>query len=320
MGIESDSADKTARRRVSRRGWIGGVGIGVAGVGATLAYRAAPSFWRQYFDEMGREVAPAPGSPQVSAWTDKGLYAAWLGHSTVLLRLDGFTILTDPVFSARIGLGLGPVTLGLKRLVEPALQLPELPKIDLVLLSHAHMDHFDLPSLRALESRRPRVLTARNTSDLINVGGYTRVDEIGWGERIHIGPAAIVGIRVNHWGARMRTDTWRGYNGYVIRCGRWKVFFAGDTAWTEDFKSIGGAHLAIMPVGAYNPWIRYHCSPEQAWTMANHAKAHYILPVHHKTFSLSREPVGEPVERLLSAAGGKARVGWQDIGQQFELA
>lgn len=293
--------------------------MGVAGVGAALAYRAAPSFWRQYFNEMGREVAPAPGAPQVSAWTDRGLYAAWLGHSTVLLRLDGFTILTDPVFSTRIGLGLGPVTLGLKRLVEPALRLPELPKIDLVLLSHAHMDHFDLPSLRALETRRPRVLTARNTSDLLNVRGYTQVDEIGWGESISIGPASIGGVRVNHWGARMRTDTWRGYNGYVIRCGRWKVLFAGDTAWTEDFKSIGGAHLAIMPVGAYNPWIRYHCSPEQAWTMANHAKADYIVPVHHKTFSLSREPVGEPVERLLRAAGDLDRVGWRDIGQQFEL-
>jgi len=320
LGTDGDTAGKAAWRSIGRRGWIGGAAIGAAGMAATLAYRSAPSFWRQYFSEIGRDVAPAPDTPEVGDWTDTGLYCAWLGHSTVLVRLDGFTILTDPVFSTRIGLGLGPVTLGLKRLVEPALQLRSLPRIDLVLLSHAHMDHFDLPSLRALESLRPRVVTARNTSDLLNVGGYDRVYEIGWGERISIGPAVIEGIRVNHWGARMRTDHWRGYNGYVIKCGRWKVVFAGDTAWTTNFKPVGGAHLAIMPVGAYNPWIRYHCSPEQAWTMANHARADYIAPVHHKTFSLSREPAGEPVQRLLSAAGGLDRVGWQDIGQQLKLA
>ncbi|HNY42763.1 MAG TPA: MBL fold metallo-hydrolase [Bryobacteraceae bacterium] len=319
MGIEHQTPAAKGRR-FSRRGWISGVGLGLAGIGAGLAYRVSPTFWRQYFNELGRDVAPPSAIPKVRQWTDRGLYAAWLGHSTVLLRLDGFTILTDPVFSTRIGLRLGPVTLGLKRLVEPALRLPGLPKIDLVLLSHAHMDHFDLPSLKALESLRPPVVTARNTSDLLDVGGYARVSEIGWDERVNVGPATIEGIRVNHWGARMRTDTWRGYNGYVIRCGRWKVLFAGDTAWTDDFKGIGGAHLAVMPVGAYNPWIRYHCSPEQAWTMANHAKADYVVPVHHRTFSLSREPIGEPAERLLKAAGGTSRVGWQDIGQQFELS
>ncbi len=76
-----------------------------------------------------------------------------------------------------------------------------------------------------------------------------------------------------------------------------------------------------MPVGAYNPWIRAHCSPEQAWTMANHARADFVAPVHHRTFQLSREPVGEPVERLLAAAGGSSnRVGWQGIGEQFSLS
>lgn len=307
-------------RKWRRRSWIGGIGLGLAGVGATMAYRTAPSFWKQYFDELGRDIEPAPRKLPVETWKDQGLHAGWLGHATILLRLDGFTVLTDPVFSKRVGLSLGPLTLGLKRLVEPALQIRQLPRIDLVLLSHAHMDHFDLPSLRAMEARRPHVITARGTSDLLNAGGYASVKEIGWGERINAGPATIEGIRVNHWGARVRTDTWRGYNGYVIRCGRWKVVFAGDTAWTEDFKDIAGAHLAIMPVGAYNPWIRAHCSPEQAWTMANHAGSDYVAPVHHRTFTLSREPLAEPMERLLAAAGRATdRVGWQDIGDQFTL-
>ncbi len=100
-------------------------------------------------------------------WGDRGLYAAWLGHSTVLLKIDGMTILTDPVLGDRVGLSFGPMTMGLKRLVAPALRADQLPRIDLVLLSHAHMDHFDLATLRALENRATTVVTASKTSDLL---------------------------------------------------------------------------------------------------------------------------------------------------------
>src|SRR5215468_10110146 len=128
-----------------RRTVVGGVGLaGLAGMGAA-AYTAAPMFWRQFSAEMGRSILPAPLTPDPSKWPDRGLYAAWLGHTTVLLKVDGTTILTDPVFSDRVGLNLGPVTLGLKRLVAPAAPLNRLPPVDLILLSHAHMDHFDLP-------------------------------------------------------------------------------------------------------------------------------------------------------------------------------
>jgi L-ascorbate metabolism protein UlaG (beta-lactamase superfamily) len=240
----------------------------------------------------------------------------------VLLKIDGFHVLTDPVFSTWIGLGLGPFTLGLKRLVEPALRLEALPRIDLILLSHAHMDHFDLPSLRALESRQIPVITARGTADLLRVERYAWVKEIGWGETARVGPLEIRGLEVNHWGARMRTDTWRGYNGYVIRSGRRRVVFAGDTAMTGTFRGIGGAELAIMPVGAYNPWIRVHCSPEQAWSMVNDARADRVLPVHHRTFALSKEPLAEPLHRILTAAGREAdqRVALHAIGQEMHIA
>src|SRR5580765_8907737 len=93
-----------------------------------------------------RQILPAPHRPRPQYWPDTGLHAAWLGHSTVLLKVDGVTILTDPVFSTRVGLNFGPLTVGVKRLVAPALRLVELPKIDLILLSHAHFDHFDTPS------------------------------------------------------------------------------------------------------------------------------------------------------------------------------
>jgi L-ascorbate metabolism protein UlaG (beta-lactamase superfamily) len=237
--------------------------------------------------------------------------------------VDGFTILTDPVFSARIGLNLGPLTIGLKRLVDVAAPIVELPPIDLILLSHAHMDHFDLPSLRRLEHKATEVVTAQHTCDLLRVRRYAQVHELRWNEPIEIGPAKIRAFKVAHWGARMRSDVFRGYNGYLIEAGRHRVVFAGDTAYTDTFRqlrSYARVDLAIMPVGAYDPWIHVHCNPEQAWTMANDAGAEFVLPVHHQTFQLSREPRLEPVERLVAAAGPHPeRVCIHEIGQEFHL-
>jgi L-ascorbate metabolism protein UlaG (beta-lactamase superfamily) len=315
------ATDPARRKSIRRRAWIGGLGIGIAGVGAGFIYRQAPFFWKQYARELGEPVLPARHRPNPARWPDRGVHGAWLGHATVLLKIDGFTILTDPVFSIRAGLNFGPLTLGVKRIVEPALDIEHLPEIDLILLSHAHMDHFDIPSLRVLENANTRVVTARGTSDLLRTDKYASVREVGWRETVEAGPLTIRGLEVNHWGARMRTDTWRGYNGYMISSGRRRVLFGGDTAMTSLFREAGGAELAIMPIGAYNPWIRYHCNPEQAWAMANDARADRVLPIHHRTFHLSYESVDEPIERLLGVAGNSARdrVVLDDIGQQFRL-
>jgi L-ascorbate metabolism protein UlaG (beta-lactamase superfamily) len=249
------------------------------------------------------------------------LHAAWLGHSTVLLKIDGFTILTDPVLSNRCGVRMGPVTLGLRRMVAPALLRSQLPHIDLILLSHAHFDHFDLATLRSLEHSGTAVVTASRTSDLLRALRYRNVHEIGWSERVRVGPATMLGIRVNHWGARWQTDTYRGFNGYLIETRRHRVVFGGDTALTDTFRSVRGARpvdLAILPIGAYDPWIRVHCSPEQAWRMGADCGAEHLLPVHHQTFHLSREPYYEPVERFVDAAGSRPeRVVTTRIGQEW---
>ena len=308
---------------MQRRTVIGSVSLaGLTGLGA-FAYRAAPAFWQRTLEDLGRDVLPPPHRPDLRAWSDRGLYAAWLGHATVLLKVDGTTILTDPVFSNRVGLNFGPMTLGIKRLVEPAQPLAALPKIDVVLLSHAHMDHFDIPTLRSLESRGTTVITAPGTTDLLRPERWARVEEIGWGGRARVGPLEIRGFQVNHWGARMRSDVQRGYNGYTIASGRYRVLFGGDTAITPLFREVKSARpydLAIMPVGAYNPWIRYHCTPEQAWSMAHDAGCEIFLPVHHQTFKLSSEPYNEPIERLLTAAGPHPdRVPVRSIGQQLRI-
>jgi L-ascorbate metabolism protein UlaG (beta-lactamase superfamily) len=286
-----------------------------------FAFRAAPLFWERVSADRKRSILTPLHRPQPAAWADRGLHAAWLGHSTVLLKIDGVTIITDPVFSSRIGLGFGPITIGLKRIVAPALGLSESPQPDLILLSHAHMDHFDLPSLRTLESNKTTVVAASKTSDLLRGKRYGAVHELAWGESVQVGDIRVQAFQVKHWGARMQRDTWRGFNGYVIESPRFRVLFAGDTAMTDTFRDLHtarGFDLAIMPIGAYDPWIHAHCTPEQALAMANQAGADLILPVHHKTFQLSREPYSAPIERLESALGTSSdRLALREIGQEF---
>ena len=306
--------------KYARRTLLGGA----AALGGVLAWnwnRIPFGFVRQYWREMDRQVSNPPAKPNPKSWPDTGIHAAWLGHSTVLLKIDGFTIITDPVFSTRAGIDLFLFTVGVKRLVESALRFEDLPPIDLILVSHAHMDHLDIPSLRRLENKGTKVITARETADLFRPERYGSLEEVGWNQTVQAGAARVTGLEVNHWGARVRTDTHRGYNGYLIQVGQRQVLFAGDTADTDAFRRLpanGRPDVAIFPIGAYNPWIHAHCNPEQAWRMANEARAEVVLPVHHQTFALSREPLGEPLERLYDAASGAARrIGWQQIGATF---
>jgi L-ascorbate metabolism protein UlaG (beta-lactamase superfamily) len=295
-------------------------------VSARLQYarKVAPEYFRRYREERRCAVPPAPFTPHPQRWSDTGLHAAWLGHSTVLLKIDGFTILTDPILGARCGVRMGPVTVGLRRLVAPALSRTQLPHIDLILLSHAHFDHFDLATLRSLERAGTSVVTAKFTSDLLRVGRYQSVQEVGWGERVRVGPLSIQGLPVKHWGARLHNDVHRGYNGYLIETAARRVVFGGDAAYTDSFKAVRSAkpvNLAILPVGAYDPWIRVHCNPEEAWQMGLDCGAEYLLPVHHQTFRLSREPYLEPVERFLTAAGNHSgRIVVTRVGHEWSLA
>ena len=218
----------------------------------------------------------------------------------------------------RCGIRFGPVTIGIRRLVAPALYRTQLPHIDLILLSHAHMDHFDVPTLRHLEHKRTAVVTAHRTSDLLRVRRYKAVHELAWDEQLRFGDLSIRALEVRHWGARMRTDTFRGYNGYLLESGRRRIVFAGDTAATRLFRRVRTSRpvdLGIVPIGAYNPWVSAHCNPEEALQIADDCGAERLLPIHHQTFELSREPYYEPIERFTQAAG--ERVAVNEIGGEF---
>jgi L-ascorbate metabolism protein UlaG (beta-lactamase superfamily) len=258
--------------------------------------------------------------PDLSNWEDHDLAAVWIGHATVLLRIGGKTILTDPVFSSRVGIGLGLWTGGPRRLVAPALSLRQLPPLDLILISHAHFDHLDRPSLSRLSKQTP-IVTAHGTHDLVRDLGFITVSELQWGESLRFGDVSITAQPVRHWGARTFYDRHRGFNAYLLEDGEHRVLYGGDTAYHEGFRDIGRVDLAILGIGAYDPYIAAHATPEQAWAMADHCHADHVLPMHHSTFRLSHEPPDEPLERLLTAAGRLVdRVVAPQIGRSWSLA
>lgn len=278
-------------------------------------------FFRERFKEIGRDIPPAPQKPAPADWPDNALTVAWLGHATVLINFFGVRILTDPAFFPRIGVDLWLGSLGPKRLTGCALAPEELPEIDLLLVSHAHFDHLDIPSLCAVRGRPP-VLMAGGTADLLPREHYSSVQELRWDQaataKTRRGEVRVRSVEVRHWGARVRRDTWRGYTGFVIEREGGRLLFAGDTADTPLFaehRKHGPFDAAIMPIGAYNPWIRSHCTPEQAVAMANAAGAKLVIPVHHRTFKLSNEPFDEPFERVQAAlAKEPERLAVKEIG------
>jgi len=302
-----ESEREAARRAIKRRNWL-----------AHLC--------REWIVESPRPIAPAFACPTPDTWKNDDLTVAWLGHSTVLINFFGVTILTDPALFPRIGIRLPFLTIGPKRLTEPALTFAELPPIDLVLLSHAHFDHVDRRTLK-LFPESTRVITASRTRDLLRGTKFCEVIELGWNESVLLTPRGcaleIRAFQPKHWGARLQYDVHRGYNSYVILRNNRRIIYGSDTANTDAFAKLNDGEpydLAIMGIGAYDPWIWAHSTPEQAVAMADAAGAHFIMPVHHQTFRLSVEPFREPIERFTRAlAKSPERIALREIGQTFIL-
>jgi L-ascorbate metabolism protein UlaG (beta-lactamase superfamily) len=287
----------------------------------SFARRFAGKFVRERIEESRLPVLPAPHRPEPASWSDERLTVAWLGHATVLINFYGTWLLTDPALRRRVGLRVGALTLGPRRLVMPALNVKELPALDAVLVSHAHMDHCDMGTLRRLP-RRTRAVVQEGMGDLVR--RFARVDELKWGESVEVKGARVEAIEVNHWGARRLTDKHRGYGGFLVEKRGRALVFGGDTAYTRAFARLKGRQtrvaLAALPIGAYDPYINVHANPEQSWQMAREMGAEYVLPMHHSTFRLSREAVDEPRRRLLEAAGAERwRVALTEIGQTWTL-
>ena len=170
---------------------------------------------------------------------------------------------------------------------------------------------------------RPAAVVAPNTSDLLRSGLYCSIEELRWDQQTIVrtarGDVQVRSIEVKHWGARLGRDTQRGWTGWVVEREGKRLLIAGDTAHTPLFREHrrhGPFEAAVMPIGAYDPWIWNHCTPEQAVAMADAAGARLFIPVHHQTFRLSRETDREPIQRAEAAlAREQGRLALRDIGE-----
>jgi L-ascorbate metabolism protein UlaG (beta-lactamase superfamily) len=273
-------------------------------------------FAYQYWRYLGRLPKPPykrpPERPKVTEWNDDQVTITWIGHSTLYINLFGTKIITDPVFGERVGMYLGAgVQLGPKRFTAPALSAEEVGEVDLILLSHGHFDHFDIPSLRKLFHPRTQVITAKGTSRLLRRFRFAEVRETEPFEQVLLRDGVTVtAFPVRHWGNRYPWNHDYGWTGYLIEKNGVRLLFAGDTAYTPafaDLRGYGPIDVAFMPIGAYSPdsYQRAHCTPEQAWQMFVDSGATWFVPIHWDTFVLSQEPVDEPLKRLLAAAGSE---------------
>jgi L-ascorbate metabolism protein UlaG (beta-lactamase superfamily) len=279
------------------------------------------------------EVAPADTVPDPSTWNNDEINIAWIGHSTILMNLFGTVIVTDPVLFEHIGLYFLGMTIGQSRYTSPSLEFDKFPCPDLILLSHAHMDHMDFKTLLSFSDKFPDKIdcvTAYNTSDVISDLKWKSLKELDWNQKIETDGLRLTAIEVKHFGWRFpwEKDRSRGffndgrsYNAYLIEKENKKIIFGGDTAFSNKFFPYGDVDIAILPIGAYNPWRTNHCNPEEALKMASDdLKAKIFIPIHCNTFKQGLEPVEEPLRWLgTSVRNYKIELGLKKIGETFTL-
>jgi L-ascorbate metabolism protein UlaG (beta-lactamase superfamily) len=279
-------------------------------IGGRLKY-GAKMVWNSAFAPM----AGTQHRPVLVASDEIGV--TFIGHSSFLLQMGGKNILVDPVYAKWLIL--------LRRLRRPGVRIKDLPPIDLVLLTHAHMDHLNLPSLRRIvrEMRRnygkaPAVVVPWSNTDLVDKLGFASMQELRWWESKVVAGLTVTLTPCRHWGTRWFTDSHRGFGGYVLQYRDLTLYDSGDTAFFDGFREIGRRfkpQLALLPIGAYAPdsFRTVHTSPEDALQAFVDLGAQAMVPMHYGTFKLSHEPMAEPVPRLLHSA---ARMG---LAEQMQV-
>jgi len=219
-----------------------------------------------------------------------------VGHATMLINFYGTTILTDPVFGDWLPFP--------RRIVGPGLQLNQLPKLDIILQSHTHWDHFHIPSVRQLASEDTTLIIAQNCSDLAEGMTFKEVIELGKGDTLEHKDITITTYQPHHWGQRVPWEqVKRGHNAYVIEKNGTTIFFSGDSGYGPVFREVGQKHridLSFLPIGAYRPrnFRKVHMNPEDALLAMSELGAKAMIPFHFGTFRLSEEPFQEPAAWL----------------------
>ena len=295
--------------------------------------RKLGQLWRLVRESHTQPLAGVPATPPII--NDGQTSITFIGHSSFLIQTAGKALLIDPVFATRL--------IVLRRQRRPGLRIADLPAINAVLLTHAHMDHLNRPSLRAItrEMRRrglpaPVAIVPKGVEDLVRDLGFSRIETLEWWQSTQLedhprarthkprlvdsapvdsralhrdsGSITITATPARHWGARLFNDTHRGFGGYVIASPDGPtIYHSGDTAYFSGFTEVGRRLrpvIALLPIGAYFPdsYRSVHTSPEEALRAFIDLKADVMIPMHYGTFRLGREPMDEPLPRLLNAA------------------
>ena len=270
--------------------------------------RSPAGFFRRWASATDRAEWPerVAVTPTVPPRRVEGseMRVTWIGHATVLVQTQGLNILTDPVWSERTS----PFSfVGPTRVRAPGVRFEDLPKIDLVVVSHNHYDHMDVATLRRLWQRdRPTIVSSLGNDTLLRGHGIEAVAR-DWGGSVRVGPAEVIVERVHHWSTRWGTDRNRAlWSGFTVRLPGGNIFFAGDTGWGDgswprEAARHGPFRFAILPIGAYEPrdvMRTSHVDPEESVRIFEILRPRMALGMHWGTVQLTFEPIGDPPRRL----------------------
>jgi L-ascorbate metabolism protein UlaG (beta-lactamase superfamily) len=281
--------------------------------------------------EWPKQVAVTPSRPAMRL-SGNTMRATWVGHATVLVQAGSLNILTDPIWSdwATPFPGVGP-----RRVAQPGVRFEDLPRIDIVVVSHDHYDHMDIPTLQKLWERdRPLIVTSLGNDTILRQAGIPS-RALNWDGAV-AGPqgATVHVVRNHHWSSRWGKDRNRAlWSAFFIATKAGNVFFSGDTGagdmgWTDDTAKLGPIRLAMIPIGAFRFYPGQmandaHIGPGQAVEVFEHLRASTAIPVHWGTFHLSSEAYDTPPKmlKLFTGCAGidAARFAPLRIGEQIEV-
>ena len=238
---------------------------------------------------------------------DTSLVATFINHATVLIQFGNINIITDPIFSKRCS----PFSwVGPQRVREPGIKFEDLPPIDVVLISHNHYDHLDIPTLQKLSKRdNPIILSGLGNGNLFEQNNLKNYKDLDWGDTLEVKGLKFHFLVAQHWSGRGLTDRLQTlWGSFLIEKGDKKVYFAGDTGYGPHFKDHGKAFapvdLALLPIGAYKPrwFMKYaHMSPEDALKAHMDLKSKMSMAIHFGTFSLGDDGFDDPIKDLKEA-------------------
>lgn len=240
------------------------------------------------------------GKPSLERVSGNKIHYLPINHASILVQFEGKNIITDPIYSERTS----PISwAGPKRVRRPGIRFEDLPPIDIVIISHNHYDHLDLPTLKRLKEKfDPVFYVGLKNGDLLKSEGITSIVEMNWWQTEKNGNIDVTFVPAQHWSARGLFDRFKTlWGGFFLSSKKGKIYFAGDTGYGTFFsliqEKLGSPDLAFLPIGAYEPrWFMKdaHMNPEEAVKAHHDLRAHHSVGMHFETFQLTDEAFDTP--------------------------